>query len=175
MRRDVLWTLPNLVSFSRLGMAAAFVMLRGREERLLLIAAAAATDFLDGFLARTRGQATRLGALIDPIADRGFVLAAVAAFLVDDVLSVWRCAVLLLRDVATMIGFVIAQFMPRLRAFTFRARLSGKVVTVLQLATLAAALVAPSWVPLMIIGVGVVSVGSIGDYTRELMRAHARG
>ena len=70
MERDSLATLPNLLSLSRLGFAAAFVLLKGRDERLLLIAAAGATDFLDGWIARRRGTATKWGALIDPVADR---------------------------------------------------------------------------------------------------------
>src|ERR1035437_8891418 len=70
MERETLATLPNLISLSRLGLAAAFVVLKGTNARLLVIAAAGATDFLDGYLARRGGSASKWGALIDPIADR---------------------------------------------------------------------------------------------------------
>ena len=56
----------------------------------------------------------------------------------------------------------------------FQARLSGKVVTVLQLITLAALLVAPAIAPWLIALVGVASVLSIADYTLALWRARAR-
>ena len=59
MERDSLATLPNLISLSRLGLAVAFVVFTENDARLLLIAAAGATDFLDGYLARTRGSADR--------------------------------------------------------------------------------------------------------------------
>ena len=62
MPRDSLATLPNLISLSRLGLAAAFVLLKGTNARLALIAAAGATDFLDGYLARRRGTTSKWGA-----------------------------------------------------------------------------------------------------------------
>jgi len=174
MPGDALATLPNVVSFSRLGMAALFVMLSGSEERLLLIAAAGATDFVDGYLARTRGTMSRLGALIDPIADRGFVLAAVLSLLAEHMLHAWQCAVLLSRDIVTGGGFLLSRAVPRFRAVTFRARPAGKVVTVLQLATLALVFLAPRWVESMLVPVGVASAVSIGDYTKVLWQARAR-
>ena len=89
MERETLATLPNLISLSRLGLAAAFVVLKGTNARLLVIAAAGATDFLDGYLARRGGSTSKWGALIDPIADRFFVFTAVCALLFDDVIGTW--------------------------------------------------------------------------------------
>ena len=54
---------------------------------------------------------------------------------------------------------------------TFQARMSGKVVTVLQLLTLVAVLVAAAWRPWLVALVGVASVLSIADYTLALWRA----
>ena len=60
---------------------AVLVAMDGVGARVGLIGAAAATDFLDGWLARRVNAASRWGALIDPIADRFFVLTAVATML----------------------------------------------------------------------------------------------
>jgi len=174
MQRDSLATLPNLISLSRLAMAGAFVLLRGSDERLLLIAAAGATDFLDGYVARVRHSATRWGALIDPIADRFFVLAAVSALLFDGVINDWQYAILISRDFMTAVGFLTARIIPWLRAVPFQSRLSGKVVTVFQLATLALALLAPRWMTPMLAFVAVTSLYSIADYTLALWHARAR-
>jgi CDP-diacylglycerol--glycerol-3-phosphate 3-phosphatidyltransferase/cardiolipin synthase len=174
MDRGSLFSLPNVVSMSRLVLAAGFVGARGPEERLALIGAASVTDFLDGWLARRRNAATRWGALIDPIADRVFVLAAVVAFWVSDDLSLAQCLVLLSRDVMTAVGFGVARAVPWLRPVEFKARHLGKLVTVCQLLTFALVLAAPRYVATGVAVVGVLSLAAIADYTLALWRARAR-
>ena len=174
MDRGALFSLPNVVSMSRLVLAAGFFGARGPEERLALIGAASLTDFLDGWLARRRNSATRWGALIDPIADRVFVLAAVIAFWVSEELTALQCLVLLSRDVLTAIGFGVARVIPWLRPVEFKARGLGKVVTVLQLATFAVVLAAPRLAVPFVAAVGVASAAAILDYTLALWRARAR-
>jgi CDP-diacylglycerol--glycerol-3-phosphate 3-phosphatidyltransferase/cardiolipin synthase len=166
-------TLPNVVSLSRLPMAAAFPFLDGVEERLLLIAAAAATDFLDGYLARVRGAATQIGALIDPVADRCFVLIAVGVLAIESVLTPLATSILVSRDLAVTAAFVVTRFSRRMRRVPFMARPAGKVVTALQLLTLATAYLAPGMVAT---GVALVAVGStvaIVDYSAALWRRRA--
>jgi cardiolipin synthase (CMP-forming) len=143
MSRERLLTLPNVVSMSRLVLAAAFVALRDPSARLALLVVASVTDFLDGWLARRNQATTRSGALIDPIADRLFVLTALCTYLVERAISTGTFFIVLSRDIATVIGFFVARSIPWLRAVEFRARLLGKLVTVLQLLTLAAVIVAP--------------------------------
>ena len=174
MERDSLATLPNIISLSRLVLAVAFVRFKGSDERLLVIAAAGATDFLDGYLARTRGSATRWGALIDPIADRFFMFAAVCALLFDGELHTWQYAILISRDFMTAIGFLTARLIPWLRSVTFQSRRSGKVVTLLQLATLALVFIAPQQLNVALAFVAVASLFSVGDYTLALWNARSR-
>jgi cardiolipin synthase (CMP-forming) len=172
--RAPLITLPNAVSASRLLFAAGFLAARDNGMRLGLIGVASASDFLDGWLARRQGTTTRLGALIDPIADRAFAVAAVSGFLLHGDLTPMQCLVFLSRDIATALGFLVAQAVPSLRHAVFKARWSGKVVTVLQLATLAAVILAPRSVPALVAVVGAASALSIVDYTRSLWLARAR-
>lgn len=174
MQRDSLVTLPNLISLSRLAMAGGFVFFTGSDERLLLIAAAGATDFLDGYVARMRHTATKWGALIDPIADRFFVFAAVCALLFDGSITIWQYAILISRDFMTAVGFLTARVIPWLRTVQFKSRRSGKVVTVFQLATLALVFLAPRWLTPMLALVAVSSLYSITDYTLALWHARAR-
>lgn len=174
MKRETLATLPNLISVSRLGLAAAFVVVRGTPPRLAIIAAAGATDFLDGYLARRRGSTSRSGALIDAIADRFFVFAAVCTLLFDGALGIWQYAILISRDFMTAVGFLTARAIPWLRSVRFTSRMPGKVVTVLQLATLALVFVAPQFVNIALAAVGIVSLVSISDYTLALWHARAR-
>ena len=166
-------TLPNVVSMSRLVLAAAFVGIREPTARIGLLVAASATDVLDGWLARRRRATTRAGALIDPIADRFFVFAAVCSYLMEGAISTVAYFTILSRDIITAIGFLVARSVPWLRAVAFRARPLGKLVTGLQLLTLVAVLLAPATVPSLVVAVGAASAASIADYTLTLWRERA--
>jgi cardiolipin synthase len=169
-----LWNVPNVISLSRVALAAAFVLISGTSTRIVLIGAAALTDFLDGLVARLADQRSVAGALLDPIADRLFVLAAVLAYLYGGLLGIGEFFIFLSRDIATAIGFIVARIIPWLRPVTFRARLLGKAVTVLQLVTLIAVLAKPAATFGLIVAIAVVSAMSIFDYTLALWRARVR-
>jgi CDP-diacylglycerol---glycerol-3-phosphate 3-phosphatidyltransferase len=174
MKRDALMNLPNSISLSRLILALAFVLIDGRWERTTLILAAGATDFLDGWFARMRHSSSVAGALIDPIADRVFVLTAVSAYLIDGILSTPQYFIFLSRDIATAVGFVVARFIPGLGASAFQARMLGKTVTALQLVTLVAVLHFERATGPLIAVIGGVSAISIVDYTVALARARSQ-
>ena len=174
MNRSALFTVPNSVSLSRLVLAFAFVLVTDTRDRVALILAAGATDFLDGWIARHRNSATTSGALIDPFADRVFVLAAVSAYLVHGILSTTQYFIFLSRDLATAVGFIVAKLVPRLKPVEFKARLMGKIATVLQLAALVVVIVAPKYTDPLIWLIGIVSAGAIADYTLALWRERAK-
>lgn len=169
-----LWTLPNVVSLSRFVLAAGFLASSSNGERVALVGVASLTDFLDGWLARRRNAVSRWGALIDPIADRAFVLAAVTTLLLQGQLTVVQYGVLLLRDIMTAIGFLVARVVVWLRPVAFRARPLGKVVTALQLVALIAALLWPGLLAPLVLVLGVVSVAATVDYTLLLWRERDR-
>jgi cardiolipin synthase (CMP-forming) len=173
-RRRTLDTIPNILSASRLVLAVGFVAAGATETRLWLIGAAAVTDVLDGWLARRVKATSRWGALLDPIADRVFVLTVVGTFLFTGLLSTSAYFVLIMRDLATAVGFLVARAIPWLRPVEFKARGLGKVVTMLQLFTLLAVLAWPRAVPVLLAGVALASVLAIVDYTLALWRARAR-
>ena len=68
--RAGLRAIPNILSSSRVALAAAFVVLDDVNTRLLLVGLAGLTDVLDGWIARRARVTSKWGALIDPIADR---------------------------------------------------------------------------------------------------------
>lgn len=166
--------IPNILSASRLVLAAGFVAAGANEARVGLIGVAAITDFLDGWLARRVHATSRWGALLDPIADRVFVVTVVATFVFTGVLSTAQSFILITRDLATAVGFLVARAIPWLRPVAFKARLLGKVVTVLQLLTLAAVLVVPAVLRPLLATVAVASALAIADYTLALWRARVR-
>ncbi len=174
MLRAVLRAIPNLVSLSRLGLAAAFWAVDAPQTRAGIVLGAAITDVLDGWIARVMRTQSRAGALIDPIADRAFMAVAVFTVLSDGIITGGECFLLLMRDIATVIGYAVAKLSPRLQRVTFKARVSGKITTGLQLVTLVAVLLKPAWVAGLTVGTAVVSLWAIADYTWALARAARR-
>jgi phosphatidylglycerophosphate synthase len=172
--RSSLRSIPNIVSLSRVILAAAFVVARDRDVRIWIVLAAAVTDMLDGWLARRAGLVSRFGALVDPFSDRVFVLVAVAAFIYEGTLSTPEYFVMISRDLMTAIGFLVARSVSWLRPVEFRARPSGKLVTVFQMLTFVTLLKMPRAVGPMIWAVGLTSLYSIIDYTWALWRARVR-
>jgi len=170
MERGKIFTVPNSISLSRLLLALAFVIISGPWQRVVLILAAGATDFLDGWMARRANSSTVAGALIDPFADRVFVLAAVSSYLAEGSLTTGQYFIVLSRDIMTAVGFIVARFIPGLTASAFRARVLGKTVTALQLLLLFIVLISPHWVHPLVLIIGALSAVSIVDYTAALER-----
>ncbi|MGB7979295.1 MAG: CDP-alcohol phosphatidyltransferase family protein [Candidatus Nanopelagicales bacterium] len=100
--RNLVWTVPNLLSVLRLLSIPVFVWLALGPQRdglaALVLALGAATDYLDGLLARRWGQVTRIGQLLDPIADRLATLAVLIVFLARGIVPWWFVALLVGRD-----------------------------------------------------------------------------
>ena len=109
--RRQLWTVPNLVTILRLACVPIFCwLLFGLDSRAaagILLAALGASDFLDGYLARRLGQATDLGAILDPVVDRFMFFAAVIAMLVNGDVALWFGIVALAREFGLSIGTLI--------------------------------------------------------------------
>jgi phosphatidylglycerophosphate synthase len=174
MQRRLSLVLLNTLSLSRVVLAAVFLSTADVLLRVGLVVAAALTDFLDGWIARRKQLATRLGALIDPIADRVFVVSAFTTYLLEGLLTVEQYGVLLVRDAATVLGFVVARLVPALRHVEFKARLPGKIVTTLQLVVLLAVLMVPVAVPWLVVAVGAVALWAVVDYTAAVWRRRKR-
>jgi phosphatidylglycerophosphate synthase len=169
-----MFNLPNTMSLSRVVLALAFVLVSEPWDRIALIAVAAFTDFMDGWLARHEKTESTAGALLDPIADRIFVFVAISTYLVEGQLTTAQYFIFLTRDLATAVGFIVAKIIPTLRPAVFRARMLGKIVTVVQLITLVTIIVMPELTDALIMTIGVVSAASIVDYTIALWRGRAR-
>lgn len=109
---DAVWTVPNLLTILRLGLLPVFLwlVLGPREDGIaaLVLMGLGITDYLDGYLARRLGQASRLGALLDPAVDRLYILATVTGLGLRDVIPVWLALLLPARDLLlwTLVPFL---------------------------------------------------------------------
>ncbi len=167
-------TLPNILSTSRVVLAVGFVAIKAAPVRLGLLAAASISDLLDGWLARRTRTASRLGALIDPIADRLFVSCVVVSYVVGGQLALWQAIAVMFRDIMSVTGWFVARSVSWLRPVAFQARVLGKWVTSLQLAIFTAVLILPRWVDWLVIAVAVIGVAATIDYTLMLWRERER-
>lgn len=109
VRRSHSLSLPNLLTYARLAavpaLAAVMYFVEGELGRwlaLTIFALAGITDFLDGYLARAWGQQSALGRMLDPIADKLIVGAALLLLVADQTISgwsVWAALIILSREI----------------------------------------------------------------------------
>lgn len=142
------WNLPNLITVVRMALAPVFFWLvladnghdgPARWWAAALFVAAIATDGVDGALARRNGQVTELGKLLDPIADKLLIGAALIALSIMHELPWWVTVVILVRE----IGITIYRFLV-IRRGVIPASRGGKIKTVLQSVAISLALF-PLW------------------------------
>jgi cardiolipin synthase len=110
---DRLWTVPNALSVLRLlGVPLFLWLLLGPHAdgwALVVLAVSGFTDWLDGVLARLLDQTSRIGALLDPLADRLYILATLVGLVLREVIPWWLAAIIVGRDA------VVGAVLPRLR------------------------------------------------------------
>ncbi|HEU4948417.1 MAG TPA: CDP-alcohol phosphatidyltransferase family protein [Kribbella sp.] len=99
---DRVLTIPNALSFLRLlGVPLFLWLILGPEQdgwALLVLAVSGFTDWADGQIARRMNQTTRLGQLLDPVADRLYIFATVLGLALRDIIPWWLAIALPLRD-----------------------------------------------------------------------------
>lgn len=97
-----IWTVPNMLSMLRLAGVPLFLWLVLGPEAdawaLVVLMVSGVTDYLDGWLARRLDQRSALGEVLDPVADRLYILAAVAGLWLRDVIPWWVALAIPLRD-----------------------------------------------------------------------------
>ena len=101
-RTSEVWTIPNIISMVRLAGVPLFLWLVIGPEAdvwaLVVLMISGFTDWLDGYLARRLDQMSKLGEILDPVADRLYILAAVIGLLYRDIIPLWVAVLLPLRD-----------------------------------------------------------------------------
>ncbi len=99
--REVL-TIPNLLSMFRLGLLPVFLWLvlgpDAHAAAVVVLMVIGISDWLDGYLARKLDQTSSLGAVLDPVADRLYILVAVVGLVASDAIPVALAVLLAARD-----------------------------------------------------------------------------
>jgi CDP-diacylglycerol--glycerol-3-phosphate 3-phosphatidyltransferase/cardiolipin synthase len=158
----------DLLTASRIPLAVAFPFVQSPLWQLAIIAVVAVTDVLDGWLARRYGG-SRLGAVLDPIADKLFMVAAFLTVAERGLLTWWEMLGVLARDIVAAIAAFTVWLLGRPTALPARA--GGKAVTILQLLTLTAFIMESPLVRPLAWATAAVAVYAIWDYARVDARA----
>ena len=147
-----MFTVPNLLTLLRLFLVPCFLVASFHERFTLafvLFVGAAVTDIFDGMIARRFNQRSRLGALLDPAADKTMMICGYLFYTLHPVVKVpipnWLMFTVFIRD------FVIIVFAyllyTRVQVKRFPPSLAGKASTVLQAVTLAATIATNAFAP----------------------------
>jgi cardiolipin synthase len=157
--------LPNLISLSRLVMAAAFV--RWSTEPALAVAilcAAGISDWLDGWVAKRLGQQTAFGALLDPVCDRLFVVPVLITLVVVHGLAPWQLAVMIARDVVNSLGALGVLITRPALLRELGPKPSGKIVTSLQFWAVVHVVLGLPHFGVTLVALAAANVWAITDY-----------
>jgi cardiolipin synthase len=109
---DRVWTIPNVLSMLRLVGVPVFlwaILTKHDTLALLILMGSGISDYLDGKIARKFGLISKLGAVLDPVADRLYILSTLLGLAWREIIPWWLVAVLLAREVFLTILLLIAR------------------------------------------------------------------
>jgi CDP-diacylglycerol---glycerol-3-phosphate 3-phosphatidyltransferase len=171
--------LPNVLTVVRIMLVPVVVVAllgntpSGDILAAVVFALASLTDFLDGHLARSRGSITTFGKLMDPLADKLLIVAALLSLVSLGRLEAWVAMVIITRELAvTVLRLGATQ-----AGVVIPASMFGKVKTCMQIAAILALIAVhgePLWVSLLLYATVVVTVLSGLDYFFGLRRQMAQ-
>ncbi len=140
-------TIPNLLTLLRLLLIPCFIVASWRGEYVVafaLFVSAAVTDILDGAIARRLNQRSRIGAILDPAADKIMIVSGFLFYALHDSVAVripgWLLFTVFIRDFMLVV-FAYLMY-TRVQIKRFPPSPAGKASTVLQAITLAATIAA---------------------------------
>jgi cardiolipin synthase len=111
VQTDRVLTIPNVLSFIRLLGVPLFLWLvlvpKADVAAFVLLVASGATDWLDGKIARATGQISRLGQLLDPLADRLYIAATLLGLALRQIIPWWLVVVILGRDLVLAVVLLL--------------------------------------------------------------------
>jgi len=131
---DRVLTIPNAISAARIAGVPVFLWLvlgprtaTADDWAVGILMAAGLSDWLDGKIARALNQGSRLGQVLDPAADRLYIVATIVALAVRGIIPWWLVAVLALRELT--VGVALAELRRRAGFGTLQVSLVGKGAT----------------------------------------------
>lgn len=157
----------DAVTLVRIPLAIIFPLTNSPSVRLVVLGLAAITDLGDGWMARRFGG-SRIGAVLDPIADKLFVAVAFGVVVMSGALTWYEVVAVLARDIVATVAFVGS--IATGKATAVPARVGGKVVTVLQMLTLTVFVLNLPHLQSLAWMTGGIALYAIYDYNQPFFR-----
>jgi CDP-diacylglycerol--glycerol-3-phosphate 3-phosphatidyltransferase/cardiolipin synthase len=158
---------PNLLSLSRVLLGGLFPFTLGNASFSVgVLAAAGATDILDGWWARRTRQTTAIGAVVDALADKLFILGVVLALLASGRVSVETMILLGTRDLGEL-ALALRLLMAHRPVFGRSANVGGKIATGFQYMAIVAVLFDSSRAPILVGLAAIAGVTATVAYWRR--------
>jgi len=154
--------IPNILTITRILLLPAFavaIMYRQYRIALAIFAVASLTDVLDGTIARLTNRITYFGKILDPVADKFFLLTSFVLLSIEKIIPAWLTLIVLSRDAIVIIGCVIIYFVTS--HLKVEPSLIGKVSNAAQfilIGTVLLSLTTSLRIPLISIMVVVVAI-----------------
>jgi phosphatidylglycerophosphate synthase len=156
--------IPNILSSLRLGLALIFPF-SPEELWLWIIVVSGATDFLDGWCARRWKVSSWQGGLLDAVADKMFMIAALLTFVMAGKFAIWWIPAVIARDLTVAIAAGYAAIIRSWGSFhDMGARWSGKVATAGQFILLITVVLVPGMIPAALLITVSCSAVAAADY-----------
>lgn len=153
-----------------------------RQAALLIFALVAGTDALDGYLARRRGEVSRLGTILDPLADKALMLSGLILLTKPSLpelhphIPLWFTALVISRDAFLVVGALLIHYFAS--EVHIKPHVTGKIATALTVVVIAWVLAqaAPRWFNAAVLVTGAFTAASWARYLvdglRQLEQSH---
>jgi CDP-diacylglycerol--glycerol-3-phosphate 3-phosphatidyltransferase len=172
------WTIPNAIGFVRIGLIPLFLVLAlgsgdGRDTTAtILFAFIAASDYLDGMVARLTGQYSRLGALLDPLTDRLLVISGAIVAWEFELLPRWALLVLAAREALMLL---LTQIALR-RGLDLSVNMLGRWAVWPTMSALGVAMIMETWLSEALLYIGLaMTLAATVRYLQDGLRALQEG
>jgi cardiolipin synthase (CMP-forming) len=172
------WTIPNAIGFVRIGLIPVFLVLAldsgdGRDTTATIVFAfVAATDYLDGMVARLTGQYSRLGALLDPLTDRLLVISGAIVAWEFELLPRWALLVLAAREAFMLL---LTQLALR-RGLDLSVNMLGRWAVWPTMGALGLAMILETWLSEALLYLGLaMTLAATVQYLQDGLRALREG
>ena len=153
--------IPTLITFSRILIILPFVLVAPKNPFLgaVLFSIAAITDFLDGYYARKRKEVTKLGILLDPIADKLLIISALVLLVDMEVVPAWISIVIIARE------FIVTglRIVALTKEIVIPAEMGGKIKVTAQITSIIVLFLdrAFSFIDLHLVGIACLWIAMI--------------
>jgi len=164
------YTFSNFLSLLRAPLVLLFII-DNPFYRCVAVVLAMITDVLDGYLARRWKMTSQIGAFLDPLTDKMFMIIAAVILIREGSLEVWQALAMISRDFAILFFGLYLSLKGKWSRFKFQSIWSGKITTTLQFFVLLAIIFHYPILPItyaVFIGLGLLALAELFSIGRRI-------